>query len=126
MGQSGRCARVGEQIQRELATLLSTEVKDPRVRLVTVTAVDLSPDMRHASVLFTTLEDEEGRKSVLQGLQKSSGFFRARLGELLRIRLMPQLHFVYDDSVERGARLSRLIDDALSAKAQGTPNTTEP
>jgi ribosome-binding factor A len=104
---------VGEQIQRELATVLSTEAKDPRVRLITLTGVELSPDLRHARVLFTTLAKGEAISEVLSGLQKSTGFLRARLGQLLHIRVMPQLQFVYDDSVERGARLSKLIDDAI-------------
>jgi ribosome-binding factor A len=121
INQSPRSSRVGEQIQRELATLISTEAKDPRVRLVTLTGVELSPDMRHARVHFTTLESGEEIDAVMQGLQRSIGFYRARLGQLLRIRVMPQLQFVYDDSVERGARLSKLIDDAVESGIPAIP-----
>ena len=121
INQSPRSSRVGEQIQRELATLISTEAKDPRVRLVTLTGVELSPDMRHARVHFTTLGTGEEIDAVMQGLQRSTGFYRVRLGQLLRIRVMPQLQFVYDDSVERGARLSKLIDDAVESDIPANP-----
>jgi ribosome-binding factor A len=112
---SARNVRVGEQIQKELATLISTEAKDPRIRQVTLTGVDLSPDMRYARVMFTTLDGGAVREAALLGLQRSTSFFRARLSALLSLRVMPRLQFVYDNTVERGAYLSHLIDTAIAS-----------
>ncbi len=108
-----RTDRVAEQIQRELAELLRLEVKDPRVRMITLTGVEVARDYSHAKVFYTTLEG--ANKGVQQGLERASGFLRSQLAHAMKLRVVPQLHFVYDTSVERGARLSRLIDEAMSS-----------
>ena len=107
-----RASRLGDQIQRDLAELIRLEVKDPRVSLVTVTAVEVSADLTHARVFVTTLADAIGAEETLQALQHAAGFLRSRLSHSLRVRQVPELRFVYDESVERGLRLSRLIDEA--------------
>jgi len=112
-----RADRVAEQIRRELSDLLMFELKDPRVRLVTLTDVELTPDFAHAKVFYTSLADESERAAIARGLMRSAGFLRRELGRRIRIHQIPELHFVYDVSVERGARLSRLIDDAVHADA---------
>ena len=109
-----RTQRVAEQVQRELAELLRTEVKDPRIGLVTLTGVEVSPDYAHAKVFFTSL-DAEHLKAIEAGLRRAAGFLRHELGQRIRLHTIPELHFVYDASVERGVRLSRLIDEALDA-----------
>jgi ribosome-binding factor A len=106
-----RSQRVAEQIQRELADLLQFEVKDPRVSMVTVTEVEVSGDLAHAKVFFSAAENPP---ELLQGLQKAAGFLRSQLSERMLMRSVPQLHFVYDASIERGMKLSRLIDDAVA------------
>lgn len=110
-----RSSRVAEQIQRELAELIQLELKDPRVGLITITGVDLTADYAHAKVYFTTLADDASRKGVEDGLRRASGFLRRELGRRIRIHTLPELHFVYDVSVARGDRLSRLIDEAVQS-----------
>lgn len=110
-----RSSRVAEQIQRELAELIQLELKDPRVGLITLTGVDLTADYAHAKVFYTTLADAAVREGVDAGLRRASGFLRRELGRRIRIHTLPELHFVFDASVERGDRLSRLIDEAVQA-----------
>ncbi len=119
MANTVRLRRVADQIQRELSELLRLEVKDPRIGMITLTEVHLSPDLAHARIYFTTLDEGEARKQTLQGLRRAAGFLRSALGTRLNIHMAPELHFEFDESVERGARLSRLIDEAVSAKKPG-------
>ena len=108
-----RSQRVTEQIRRELAELLRLEVKDPRIGLITLTDVEISPDYAHAKVFFTSMDGEEGLEEVLRGLQRASGFLKRELRRRIRIHTTPELHFHYDASVEQGSRLSRLIDEVV-------------
>lgn len=110
-----RASRVAEQIRRELAELIRLEVKDPRISLVTLTDVEITPDYAHAKVFYTSLAGEEHRAEIEQGLKRSSGFLRREIGRRVRIHHTPELHFVYDASVERGTRLSHLIDEAVKS-----------
>lgn len=111
-----RTDRVAQQIQRELAELVRLEVNDPRVRLVTITAVEVANDYSHAKIFFTRLDGKH--EEAQQGLERAAGFLRSQLARSLKLRVMPQLHFVYDESVERGSRLSQLIDQAVSSDQQ--------
>ncbi len=108
-----RTDRVAEQIQRELAELLRLQVKDPRVRMVTVTGVEVVRDYSHAKIFYTTLDGASD--AVQHGLERASGFLRSQLAHAMKLRITPQLHFVYDPSVERGAHLSQLIDQAIAS-----------
>ncbi len=108
-----RSERVAEQIRRELAELIRLELKDPRISLVTLTDVEVTPDYAHAKVFFTSLSGIEHHAELLAGLHHASGFLRHELGRRIRIHTLPELHFVYDESVERGTRLSQLIDAAV-------------
>ena len=116
MAGSQRLRRVADQIQRELSALLSTELKDPRVGMVTLTGVEVSPDLAHAKVFFTMLGDAEALARTEAGLKRAAGFLRSELGHRLKLRITPEVRFVHDASVERGARLSKLIDDAVAGK----------
>ena len=98
-----------------LADLIRLELHDPRVKLVTLTGVDLTADYAHAKVHFTVLADARALAVVKQGLDRASGFLRRELGKRVRIHTLPQLHFVHDASVENGIYMSRLIDEAVSA-----------
>jgi ribosome-binding factor A len=111
---SQRAQRVGDQIQRELAELLRLHVKDPRIGMVTVTAVEVSPDLSHAKVFFTHLAGAEHAVAAVEALQHSAGYLRTELAHRFKLYSVPQLHFAYDDSIESGLRLSRLIDDAVA------------
>ena len=109
-----RSQRVAEQIRRELADLLQFEVKDPRVGRITVTEVEVSGDMTHAKVYYSAPPAEQETGELQKGLEKSAGFLRGQLAKRMLLRTVPQLHFIYDASIDRGMRLSRLIDEALS------------
>ena len=114
MAGSQRLRRVADQIQKELSGLLRTELKDPRVGMITLTGVEVSPDLAHAKVFFTTLGDPEARARTETGLKRAAGFLRSELGHRLKLRVTPEIRFIHDASVERGARLSKLIDDAVA------------
>jgi ribosome-binding factor A len=112
---SQRAQRVADQIQRELADLLVNEVKDPRVGRVTITGVDVTADLAHATVRFSHLAGKEHAAETVAALQRAAGFLRSALSHRLDLYSVPQLHFAYDDSIESGMRLSQLIDDAVAA-----------
>lgn len=114
-----RSSRVSEQIHRELSELIRLELKDPRltpkIGLVTLTDVDVTADYAHAKVFYTSLAGEENRQDIERGLKHSASFLRRELGKRIRIHHIPELHFVYDTSVERGTRLSHLIEEAVKS-----------
>ena len=112
---SQRAHRVGDQIQREVADLLANEVKDPRVGPVTITGVDVSADLAHATVRFTHLAGRDSAEAAVKALTRTVGFLRSELGHRLNLYSPPQLHFAYDDSIESGMRMSQLIDEAIAA-----------
>ena len=116
MPGSQRLRRVADQIQRELSGLLHSELKDPRVGMITLTGVEVSPDLAYAKVFFTTLGDPEALARTETGLRRAAGFLRSELSHRLKLRITPELRFVHDASVERGVRLSKLIDDAVAGK----------
>jgi ribosome-binding factor A len=113
----GREERVGAEIRRELALLLREDVNDPRIGNPTIQEVRVGRDLSQAKVYFTVL-DEGQAKQTGQALQKAAAFLRRRLGERLKLRTIPQLHFVYDKSVNEGMRLSALIEEAVSHDRQ--------
>ena len=113
-----RGVRVADQIQRDLAEIIAFELKDPRVGMITLSEVKLTPDYAHAKVYFTLLKDDpETVKNTLAGLQKAAGFLRNLLGKRLHIHTLPQLHFVHDTSTSRGMEMSALIDKANATRA---------
>ena len=109
-----RTRRLGEQIQRDLAQIIQREVKDPRLGMVTVSGVELSRDLGHAKVYVTVMGEGADIETSLTILNKVAGFLRHELGRHIVARTIPQLHFHYDESVERGAALSKLIDDVVA------------
>ena len=114
-----RGLRVADQIQKDLSELIAFELKDPRVGMITITEVQVTPDYAHAKVFFTTLVDnDETIQNTLSGLRKAAGFIRGQLGRRLTIHTIPELHFVHDKSTARGMELSRLIDVANATRAK--------
>lgn len=106
-----RTDRVSQQVHEIVASLLLKEVKDPRVKGVEVTAVEVTGDLQIANVYFVMLEEEgEPGKDVYDGLESVSGFLRSELGNQIRMRYTPELRFVYDESIERGRRMEKLLD----------------
>ena len=115
----GRGLRVADQIQRDLAEIIAYELKDPRVGMITITEVQVTPDYAHAKVFFTMLNDDpEAVQKTVAGLQKAAGFMRGQLGRRLSIHTIPELHFVHDSSTARGMELSKLIDEANATRAK--------
>ena len=114
--------RVSEQIRRELAELIRTELKDPRVGMISITDVEVTADYAHAKIYFSTLAGREHLVDVKTGLQKASGFLRRELGKRISIHMTPQLHFVFDQSLERGADLSKLIQEAVAISKATDPD----
>jgi ribosome-binding factor A len=108
---SPRARRVAEQIRHELAAILMREMKDPRVTGVTLTAVEVSPDLEHAKVYYTRLTGAQ--PDADQALLHAAGFLRTELAHRMRMRTVPRLVFKYDVSVERGAHLTHLIEEAV-------------
>ncbi len=126
-----RSRRIAEQIQRELSDIIRLELKDPRVGMITITDVEVTSDHEHAKIFFTRLGDfiklaqadkpgdADSNTPVLRALEHAAGFLRSELAHRMRLRIVPQLHFEYDVSVERGVRLSNLIDEAVGNKPDG-------
>src|ERR671937_2564198 len=107
---SDRMRRVNEAV-REVVSEAVGELKDPRIGFVTVTGVETSADLRHARVFVSVLGSEKKRRATLDGLQSSHGVLQSRVNRELRLKRTPQLTFEYDPTIERGVRLSRLIDE---------------
>ncbi len=109
--ESKRPERVADLIQREVAEMLYRTVKDPRLEEVTITGVELTPDLKHARIfyVFRGSDEDEGREKVAAGLARAKGFIRRELGKRLHLRYSPELDFQYDGSFEYGAKIERLL-----------------
>jgi ribosome-binding factor A len=107
----GRMRRVDEAVRAVLSDAITKDLKDPRVGFVTVTAVKTSPDLRHARVFVSVLGDEQVRADTLAGLRSAHGYLQGRIAAGLPLKHTPTLTFEYDESIDRGMRISRLIDD---------------
>jgi ribosome-binding factor A len=107
----GRMRRVDEAMREVLSTAITSELKDPRVGFVTVTAVDTSPDLRRARVFVSVLGTEGERRRSLEGLRSAHGYLQTRVARELRLKHTPTLDFAYDDSTDRGLRISEIIQE---------------
>jgi ribosome-binding factor A len=107
-----RSHRVAEQMRRELADLLQFEVKDPRIGMITITDVEVTGDMAHAKIFYSVAKASD---AVQKGLEKSSGFLRTQLAKRMLLRTVPQLHFVYDASIDNGMKMAQLINEAVAS-----------
>jgi ribosome-binding factor A len=123
-----RGVRVTDQIQRDLAEIIAYELKDPRVGMITISEVQLTPDYAHAKVFFTMLKDDkESVRNTVEGLSAAAGYIRNVLGKRLHIHTLPQLHFVHDTSTARGMEMSLLIDAANASRAaDAEPDPAKP
>jgi ribosome-binding factor A len=113
--KSARQQRVESQLQRVVAELVSREVRDPRVGSLTITAVDMAPDMSLARVYFVPFGGAHTVEEIREGLARAAGFLRGEVGRRLGLRHAPRLEFEFDDSIERGAALDSLIREAVRA-----------
>jgi ribosome-binding factor A len=132
MAQGSRPERVGEEIRKELAQLLSREVHDPGIGLITLTRVKVSPDLQLARVSYTIIGDDKARAETEKALTRATPFLRRQIGARIRLRRVPELRFEFDRSVENQDRIERiLIDlqaerDARAASEPDDPGTQEP
>jgi ribosome-binding factor A len=111
MNQSRRPQRVALEIQHEISTMLVRGLKDPRIGFVTVTGVDLSPDLRHAKVFVSVMGPEQQKKDTMEALGHAAGWIRHELGQRIRMRHLPELIFLPDISQEYGEKIDRLLDE---------------
>ncbi len=118
---SRRQRRVSDLIQEEISELLQKKVSDPRLSFVTVTAVEVSADLRQAHIYVSTMGDQEARREMLAGLKHATGFLRHELGARLGLRYVPGLTFHLDDSLERSQRIMQLLDQLEGNNREQSP-----
>lgn len=119
-----RIERVNNLIRREISELLQRQVNDPRLgSFIAVTEVSTSQDLRHAKIFISCLGNKEEKEEILSAIATASGFFRRELARCLRLRRVPELSFIWDDSIERGAHLSYLIDQVVAGNPPEQDNS---
>lgn len=118
---SRRQRRVSELVQKEMSELLQKKVSDPRLSFVTVTAVEVSADLRQAHIYVSTMGDQEARREMLAGLEHAAGYLRHELGARLALRYVPGLTFHLDDSLEHGQRIMQLLDQLEGNHREQSP-----
>jgi ribosome-binding factor A len=106
-----RRERVAEEMREQIAQLVARQLKDPRIGFVTVTRVEVTADFAHAKVFVSVLGDEKQRRDSLAGLERAAGFVRREVGRRMRMRVLPEIHFVYDKGVDATDRVARLLDE---------------
>jgi ribosome-binding factor A len=126
MPQGHRPDRVGDQIRMEIGDLLAREVHDPGIGFVTVTRVQVTPDLQLARVYYTTLGNDAERRNTAKALQRAVSFLRHQIGQRMRLRRVPVLEFVFDKSIENQDRVERLLHDIHEAEAAGEPPSHDP
>ena len=130
---STRPSRVGDQLRAEISDLLAREVHDPGIGFLTITHVHVSPDLQVARVYYTTLGDAKARQDTSRALGRATPFLRRQIGSRVRLKRVPQLEFFFDESIERGDRIERILNDmsaeraaAADGEAVPEPNPHEP
>lgn len=108
---SPRSARLGEVIKVEVSEILHRQLKDPRIGFVSVTDVEVSQDLSFVRVFVSVLGDETARKDTMTALEKATGFVRSEIGKRVKLRHTPEITFLHDNSIERGSRISKILND---------------
>ena len=121
MSQGSRPDRVADQIRAEIAQLLSREVHDPGVGFVTLTRVQISPDLQVARVYYTSLGDEKSRLTTARALERAAPFLRRQIGSRLRLRRVPEIRFLYDESIAGQDRIEQLLNE-IHSQDHDTPD----
>lgn len=112
---SHRPGRLAEAMKKEISDILHSEIKDPRVGFVTITMVDVTPDLRYAKVYASVMGNEDQKKATGEVLNRAAGYIRSEVGRRIRLRYTPELTFQLDNSIERGARLIKLMEEVKSS-----------
>jgi ribosome-binding factor A len=122
MSQGSRPDRVADQIRSELASLLAREVHDPGIGFVTLTRVQMTPDLQQARVRYTALGDEKARAATARALDRAAPFLRRQLGARLRLRRAPELRFIFDESIAGQDRIEQILNELRSGDGPDEPN----
>jgi len=112
-----RAYRVGEQMKKELSDIIGRKIKDPRIGFVTVTDVELTGDLQQAKVFITVLGDEKQKNDTMKALAKAKGFIRSEIGQRIRLRKTPDLIFEFDESIDYGNRIEKLLKEIGSEES---------
>ena|SRR5215203_2250869 len=126
---STRPSRVGDQLRAEISELLARQVHDPGIGFLTITQVNVTPDLQIARVYYTTLGDDKARRESARALGRATPFLRRQIGSRLRLKRVPQLEFFFDESIERGDRIERILKDIGAERPAGdaaAPPEAEP
>jgi ribosome-binding factor A len=123
---STRPSRVGDQLRAEISELLAREVHDPGIGFLTITQVKMSPDLQVARVYYTTLGDERARRETAKALGRATPFLRRQVGSRLRLKRVPSLEFFFDESIERGDRIERILHEISAERGDGAPDEGQP
>ena len=115
MPQGSRPERVADQIRSELALLLTREVHDPGIGFVTITRVQMTPDLQQARVFYTVLGDDQARKNTGRAIERAGPFLRRQIGSRLRLKRVPELTFLYDESIAGQDRIERLLNEVRTS-----------
>ncbi len=115
---SQRAQRVAETIHKEISGMLIKGLKDPRIGFVTITSVDVTPDLRQARVYYTLMGSQDDRAESQAGLDSSASYIRQQLGRVLRLRFIPEIRFEYDSSVDYGQHIEKLLSDVNTDEQQ--------
>jgi len=130
MGQGSRPDRVADQIRAEVTSLIARELHDPGVGFVTITRVQVSPDLQHARVFYTSLGDQAAQKNTARALERAAGFMRRRIGQRLRLHRAPEIHFAFDESIGHQDRVEQLLkeiaDEQATEATEPVPDASEP
>ena len=126
MSQGSRPDRVADQIRSEIASMLARDVRDPGVGFVTLTRVSVTPDLQHARVHFTVLGDDKARTASGRALERAAPFLRRQLGSRLRLKRVPELHFIYDESIAAQDRVEQLLNEFRASGATQPPAAAAP
>jgi ribosome-binding factor A len=118
---SQRPTRIGEQIREDLSELIAREVHDPGIGFLTITRVQVTPDLQQARVYYTTMGDAKARRESDRALQRASPFLRRQLGRRLRLRRIPALQFFFDESVEKQDRIERILQELQAERNESSP-----
>jgi len=125
MSQGSRPDRVGDQIRSEIASLLARDVHDPGIGFVTITRVQVTPDLQQARVYYTALGDDKARRSAARALDRAAPFLRRQIGSRLRLKRVPELEFLYDESIAGQDRIEQILNEIRAAQRPADAGTTD-
>lgn len=114
-----RLNRISEELKKEISMIIMNELKDPRISaMCSIVSVETTPDLKYAKVYVSIFGSKEEKENTLKGLKNASGFIRRKLGDVMKIRYLPEIHFVMDESIEHGAKIAEILNE-INKKEEG-------